>query len=202
VFLAMIVNLDSNDMSMALTLAKRFSKKDQWSKKNNEFYRWGAGMINTDKMPYKAELVGIVGEIAFSKVSGLSVDTEYKKSGNSYDFYAQINTSKRDVNIEVKTRLRDYGDVYVKRYDENNRSVNLKSDIYVFCHLKTSWNKIEKSILNQEEIDNIKVGIDGVISKKKLEQQEIKPAFNGTHKNLVCSVDDLAEIDRLINLIK
>lgn len=197
----MIVNLDSNDMSLALTLAKRFSKKDQWSTRNDKFYRWGAGMINTDTMPYKAELVGILGEIAFSKISGLPVDTEYKKNGNSYDFYAQINTSKRNVNIEVKTRLKDYGDVYIKRYDENNRIINLKSDIYVFCHIKTSWKKIENSVLNQEEISNVKISVDGVISKKRLEKQEIKPAFKGSHKNLVCSVDDLAEINKLINLI-
>jgi len=197
----MIVELNSDDISNALTLAKRFSKKELWSKRDNKFYKWGAGMINTETMPYKAEFVGILGEIAFSKISGLPVDSEYRRKGNSYDFNTQINTSKRDVNIEVKTRLRDYGDVYVKRYDDNNRLVTLKSDIYVFCHIKTTWNKIEKAILKHEEIDNIKINIDGVISKKRLEKQEIKPAFNGSHKNLVCSVNDLAEIDKLINLI-
>ena len=197
----MIVKLNSEDVELAITLAKRFSKRDAWSKKNNEFYRWGAGIVNTDSMPYKAELIGMLGEVAFSKVSGLSVDSEYKKNGNNYDFLACISSSNRKVNIEVKTRMKDYGDVYIKRFDENNRKVKLKSDIYVFCHIKELWKEIQKNILDKKELKSILIKIDEVISKKRLKQKKIKPAFNGTHKNLVCSVSELAQIDKLIEII-
>jgi hypothetical protein len=198
----MIVDLGPKDISLAITLAKRFSKKESWSQKNNEFYRWGSGILNSGRIPYKAELIGILGEIAFSKISKLPVDCEYKKSGNSHDFKTDILKSHREVNIEVKTRLSDYGDVYIKRYDENSKIVPLKSDIYVFCHLITKWNIIENHILKQDEIELIKVYIDGVISKKRLKTKSIQPAFNGTHKNIVCSTEDLANIDKLIEVIK
>tara|TARA_Y100000034_G_C6872847_1_gene398758 strand:- start:858 stop:1454 length:597 start_codon:yes stop_codon:yes gene_type:complete len=197
----MIVNLDKKDIKQAITLAKRFSKKDQWSKKNNEFYRWGSGILNSGKIPYKAELIGIIGEIAFSKVSNIPVDCEYKKNGNSHDFKADILNSRREVDIEIKTRLKDYGDVYLKRYDESSKLIKLKSDIYVFCHLKTAWNKIESHLLGNDSIEEIKVCIDGVISKKKLKTKSIQPAFNGTHKNIVCSTNELADINKLIEVM-
>jgi len=185
-----------------LTLAKRFSKKELWSKKNNKFYRWGAGILNTGQIPYKAELVGILGEMAFSKMSGLPIDSEYKKRGNSHDFKTKIKPTLRNVNIEVKTRLKDFGDVYVKRYDENGNIISLKSDIYVFCHLQTSWNEIEEKITNEETMKPILISIDGVISKKRLKTKPIQDAFNGSHKNIVFPIEGLANINELIKLIR
>ena len=200
--MSVTVELDRNDIDFAIVLAKRFSKKEAWSKKNNEFYRWGSGILNSGKIPYKAELVGILGEIAFSKISKIPVDDEYKSCGNNSDFKASIDLTQRDVDIEVKTRLKDYGDVYLKRYDENSKIVPLKSDIYVFCHLKTKWNIIEDFIGKESKDDIILVCVDGVISKKKLSKKPIQPAFNGTHKNIVCSTSELADINKLIEVIK
>jgi len=198
----LIVKIPINDVYYSLTLAKKFSKKELWSKKNDKFYRWGAGLLNTGRIPYKAELVGILGEMAFSKISGLPMDSKYKKRGNTHDFRTKIKPTLRNVNIEVKTRLKDFGDVYVKRYDENGNIISLKSDIYVFCHLKTPWNKIENHIINQEKMKPIIVSVDGVISKKRLKTKPIQDAFNGNHKNIVFPIEGLANIQELINLIE
>ncbi|MAG37977.1 hypothetical protein CMI45_01150 [Candidatus Pacearchaeota archaeon] len=197
----MIVLLSPNEVHYALTLAKRFSKKELWSKKNNKFYKWGAGLLNAGQIPYKAELIGMLGEVAFSKISDLPVDSEFRMRGNNNDFKAKIDVSQREVDIEVKTRLRDFGDVYIKRYDENDKIVSLKSDIYVFCHLQTSWNAIERNIINQERMDPVNVKFDGVISKRRLKTKSIQPAYRGSHKNIVCPADDLADINELINII-
>ena len=197
----MIINLTKSEVYESLRIAKKFSKKESWSKKNDKFSRWGAGLLNMGKISYKAELIGTLGEMSFSKVSKLPIDSEYKERGNNFDFKAKLLPVKRKVYIEVKTRMRDMGDVYVKRYDENDKMILLKSDIYVFCHLITSWNRIEKDITNDENMGSVKVKIDGVISKKKLEAKDIYPAFNGVHKNIVCPTTELANIDELLKLI-
>ncbi len=138
------VSLDHANTLEACLRAWYFCKFHEWTE--TEYTK---GMLNTKEDPSATERVGSFGEQAFSLITGLPLDKEYKKHGNKKDFVLQ--TKPNPILIEVKTQQREHvdgrfeGEYWVKATDRYDKKiVPLKADIYVFC-LLAQWDKEKKN---------------------------------------------------------
>ena len=104
------------------------ASKNMWC--NSKPGKYGAGLANTNQDPYKVSRVGKLGEMAFAKLFRLGIDLSYKKGGDETDC---IIDGKK---IDIKTALRNYNTGLIYKTNEWGKEVPLKSDIYVFAHLK------------------------------------------------------------------
>lgn len=96
-----------------------------WSQSKPGTY--GVGLLNTGSDPARTERLGILGEMAFSRLFGGSPDTSYQDKGDGgkdllYNGYS--------VNIKVAVRQKEYGIIYAQ--SDRGRKIPLSSDIYVF----------------------------------------------------------------------
>jgi hypothetical protein len=93
---------------------------------NSKCGLWGAGYINTEEDPRRAERVGRLGEMAFCKISNSAMDISYLHGGDETD------TIFRNQKINIKASVKLYGVVMV-RCEMGGVEIPLKDDYYVFC---------------------------------------------------------------------
>ena len=98
------------------------------------------GMLNSKDDPNRVGRIGFLGEFAFAKLFGLSVDLGFHDRGDQYDFLIALPTKEEGVKylrIDFKTasmyRDRDKGRIICKKYDGAN--LELRKDIYVFGYV-------------------------------------------------------------------
>lgn len=99
------------------------------SKKNH----YGRGIINSEEDKFKAERCGLLGEMAFSKISGLAVDGSYQKGGKPFDFESPIGGEKIDIKTASKLNAWKAGLIYCETSSGNE--ITLNADIYVFSYI-------------------------------------------------------------------
>lgn len=116
---------------------------NMWANKKTGFY--GRGMINSKDDPHKAERIGKLGEMAFSKVFGFPVDFTYREGGDKYDFVC----NKFKVDVKTSSKRPWYEAGLITATNKNGNPMELKSDIYIFGYvmLEDREKKISSIIL-------------------------------------------------------
>ncbi len=125
---------------------------------------------------FDIHLMGILGEMAFSKMSGLQLDTTKRLNGDTSDFIYQ------QCKIEIKTRgISDH----VPTPDLLVRPQYAHSHLYVLAW----WNKR----------DHLKVNLIGYCAQERL----IKNVTHATgHVRYIVNHGELSPIDKLIDRIR
>lgn len=127
---------------------KNFSS-NMWANKKRG--KWGSGLINTPQDEYRAERMGILGEMAFAKIFGYSVNLNYCEGGEIYDFEIM------DKKIDVKTSYKYQGAAFIKAVNVNGSVIKLVSDYYVFAFIMSErLNYAKIALVGFEKIENIK----------------------------------------------
>lgn len=150
---------------------------------------WGSGLINSDEDKHKAERTGLLGEMAFSKLSGLPINIEYQEGGSNNDFC--LTTAKSKIDIKTAYRRPKYNAGLI-RCGTNGKTIKLKSDIYIFGY-------VEKD-LRQEKIAQI-ILVGGEYRENILKKKPQKARL-GHHINYEVEYDQLIPIETLLLLIK
>ena len=115
------------------------SSHNMWA--NNKKGKWGLGYKNTVEDPRKVERAGRLGEMAFGKVSGSSVDLSYIKYGDKQD---AIFRGKR---VNIKTAFDLYGVVMIQ-CEINGYIKPLYEDVYVFAYLSADNRNEKRAVIN------------------------------------------------------
>ena len=138
---------------------------------------WGDGIINYSGDEYRAQRIGILGEVAVATHLGIKYDLKYKQRGGDIDLHYE------GYAIEVKTTEKDYGKGYVRYTDEYGRLKPLKADFYFFCFIKNEC-AVEKKAT---------VSLAGCCQRKFLESLDIEKSPRGNWYNYVPEYCTLAK---------
>lgn len=95
--------------------------------------KWGRGYRNTEDDPRHVERAGKLGEVAWSKIFGTSVDMTKLPDGKSDEF----DTVFLGVTIDVKTSLDRLYDYSVQYIDNHGNDKPLSSEMYVFAFMES-----------------------------------------------------------------
>lgn len=171
-------------------LCDEFSKQ-MWSQtKTNTAY--GRGILNTNKDPAKVERTGLLGEMAFAKISKLPMDLEYKAGGFPYDFCFDLNGESITIDIKTASKLHSYKQMLIYAKTGRGKEIPLSAEYYVAAYLANE-NIVEKRAT---------VILIGSIHKSKVEKHPIVPAKVGHHWNREINYSELDELDTLLQLIQ
>jgi hypothetical protein len=114
--------------------------KMRWGSTKPGYY--GSGCINTPEDPYKAERIGLQGEVAVAKVfPGLAVDIEYKKGGDRTDFLIS------DYTTDMKTSRCNLSRILITAISEMGHVFDIK-DIYLGGYRKREFIEDKLSIIH------------------------------------------------------
>ncbi len=102
------------------------SAHSRWS--NKKTGRYGKGLANGNADPHRVERFGLLGEMAYAKVFGESVDVGYTYGGDKYDFLL----GRFKVDIKNSMANRRVGLIYYR--NDWGKVVPLSKDIYVFAY--------------------------------------------------------------------
>ena len=143
--------------------------EDMWA--NKKTGEWGKGLLNTPEDPHKAERVGTLGEMAFSKHSNLPIDLTYIEGGDQQDFVL-VDSTNRTLNI--KTAARNYNQALIKvKSSPTGKLIKMKNDVYVFAYIISEIQDAQKATLM----------LVGWETKEEIEKWPIVPAMKGRHMN-------------------
>lgn len=162
------------------------SSANMWTNKKGGSY--GKGLINTIEDPHFAERVGRIGEVAFSKISGLNVDLSYREKGDDQDFI-----TKDGISIDVKTSSKcpAYKQMLITG-EMRGKALELKSDYYVAAYLAHE-DRINKKAT---------VVIVGWCTREQGMAGGLKIGRKGTYyKNYEVHYRDLKPISELLEMI-
>lgn len=118
----MLVRVDGDNYKRCVEAASNY-----WASSKNGNY--GRGLINSEDDPTKVERTGLLGEMAFSIMTGLPVDFSYKKGGDKTDFILNGKS------VDVKTAASNYGANCIKAYTASGKYVFRELDIYVAAYV-------------------------------------------------------------------
>ena len=160
--------------------------QNRWA--NTKKGAYGKGMINSDSDPYRVERVGLVGEFAFAKLCGLSVDIGYKHGGDQYDFLLE---DGRTVDVKVAAKRYRYEAGLIYAQTGSGTDIPVKCDIYAFGFLE--YDKPDARMANA-----IFVGWcdkETVIHKPLVKAQ----TFKSNHKNKEIPYAELRSMSELLD---
>lgn len=154
------VNIDEEDWNAAALIASEYDSQN-W--KENPY---------RDGLFDRAELAGLLGEIAVAKIFGLIVNGKHIRGGDKVDFL--INGKIWD----VKNSFKGKGVTYVTQRDDYLGVREIKADYFVLCYLSSETNLDEKKAV---------VHILGFIPGSKVAELPIKrsPLKKSNHDNYV-----------------
>ncbi len=173
-----IVEIDGVDYEECVRAAPNF-----WANKKPGAY--GAGLGATVDDDYKPVRTGLLGQMAFGKVTGLPVDTEIRSGGDNYDFL--IFDCKVDIKCPMKC-----GDILIYHTNEWGKRIPLNKDIYVCCYMENEDRKNK----------NATVIIAGYALKKDVLLCKVEKGRKGKgHLNYVLPIYNSHPIIKLIEAI-
>lgn len=180
-------------MEITLTLAEWeyadfLSKNMSCSCKKRSVF--GNGLINTRQDKYKVERIGREAEIAFSRLTGLPIDSEYRPCGDTCDFVS----SSGSIDIKCsfgahKTQglIRVYANEKALQLD---KKIPLLSDYYVFS-----------SVVDENRFHKIAtIKFHGYLSSGAVGQCPIEKSLfpKSEHYNYVVPFDSLQSLNDLL----
>lgn len=163
-----------------------YSQK-RWSNKKTGTF--GGGILNTDDDPYRTERTGLLGEVAFAKLTGLPVDLGYHELGDECDFRFDNAT----LDVKTAAKLPKYRAGLIRVEGINGVEIELKSDLYVFGFVCCDNRKKKLgsvTFVGYQRRDWI------------LEYGSVKPGKAGGWKNLEVPYEKMLPINDLICSIK
>lgn len=147
---------------------------------------YGEGLASTKKDKRLAERTGCLGQMAFGKLTGLLVDTTYRRGGDSQDVLIG------KYRVDIKTATYDYGAVLAYHTNEWGEKQLVDKDIYVGAYIEKECRTNKIAI----------VVMTGFALKEDVERCEVAVGKKGNgHLNYVIPFDTLRPITKLINLI-
>jgi hypothetical protein len=148
-----------------------------------------------DRHPEIDNIIGAVGEFAFSEHAGLQIDSDISSTGDGgIDFRAQIGGEK--VTVDMKTRTGDLFTFWVKED-------SLGADYYVLGHLTAPIDFDETTLDEIDTLEGWTVELIGTATKDEfLEARRIDSDFGYVNRSIlledlhpVPSSDDIVEYD-------
>lgn len=129
---------------------------------NKKGSRYNEGILNTKDDPIRSERIGRLGEMAYGKMIGQPIDTEYKEFGDTMDFFY------KGYKINVKCAAKYYSSeiTLIKSHTESGVAVGLRQDLYVIGYLKNE----------NKQLKQANVVILGYQTKEFISKTEIKKA--------------------------
>jgi hypothetical protein len=103
--------------------------------------KFNRGLLNSKKDPYRTERIGRLCEMGFGKLFDMSIDTEYKKFGDTMDFLYK----EKKINVKGAAKYPSWEAGLVKAADSSGRKSELKQDIYVFGYMKNENKEQEQA---------------------------------------------------------
>jgi hypothetical protein len=144
---------------------------------------YGAGLGATKDDKFKPARTGLLGQMAFGKLTGFPVDTTYRRGGDRQDNL--VFGYKADMKCAMQRR----DDVLIYHTNEWGKKIPLDKDIYVCAYVEQE-NRIDK---------NATIVMTGFALKKDVAECKVEPGRKGNgHLNYVVSVDTLRPITKLI----
>lgn len=147
---------------------------------NSKPGNYGKGIGRTDNDQHKPARVGLLGELAFSKLYGGKVDFSYKKFGDKQDFI--INGKK----IDVKCAMKNYGSMLIYYQNEWGKNIPVEKDIYVAGFIEEE----------DREKNFAKITMVGYATKEDVVNAETKKG-KGEHLNKVLKYEKLRQLPSL-----
>ena len=162
---------------------ERASQGDNfWANSKKGVY--GAGLGATDDDEFKPVRTGLLGQMAFGKLTGLPVDTEYRPGGDHHD---NLICNKK---FDMKCAMRNRGNQLIYHTSERGKRIPLDKDVYV-CSYVEEENRAAKTAT---------IIMTGFALRNQVGQCEVKQG-KGEHLNYVLFYDTLRPIKELINLV-
>lgn len=149
---------------------------------------FGVGMISTPEDPYRTERVGVLGEAAFSKISGLPMDVSRINYGDEQDYV--INKKHK---VDVKCASRNNGVNLVRCVTSGGFEKPMDKDIYIMSYMKRE-NRQEKKAT---------ISIVGFHTNKTLKQCPVEPGLRPSrHMNYESYFEDTKPIVPFLEMCK
>lgn len=156
-----------------------------WS--NTKGGHYGKGLINTISDPHRAERIGKIGEVAFSKISNLPVDLAYRDKGDDYDFISDIGK----IDIKTSCKCPAYKQILVTGASASGKQFDIKSDIFIAAYIAHEDRTQKKAT----------VVIVGWCPKQQLTKDGLKKGRAGKHFNYEVHYRNLRPISELLEMI-
>lgn len=159
---------------------------EYWSQSKKGSY--GKGILNTNEDPARVERTGLLGEVAFAKISSLVVDATYSEGGEPHDFSGDWGS----LDIKTASKLQTYKSILVYSQTESGKNIPLTSEIYV------------GAFISHEDIEAQKatVVIVGWCTKEAIAAKPLVKARKGWHLNKEMPYSELRDLGELLEIIK
>lgn len=161
------------------------SSSNLWANSKTGFY--GSGILNKKTDPRRTERIGLLGEMAFSKITKLPYDFTYKIRGKTEDFI--FNGKTIDVKTSAKYPNYESGLIYAQ--NEKGKLIKIKPDYFVFSFIMEEDR--EKKIA--------KICFVGYTNREYIQTLPIVKARQGFHKNYEVPFLELKSINQLLKKI-
>lgn len=174
-----IIEVPPRYVRLALDQAK---DRNESHKKRESYKR---RIEKLDRHPEIDNIIGVVGELAFSIYADLKIDSDIYTTGDGgIDFYAQI--EGENVTVDMKTRTKDPYAFWVKEHA-------LEADYYVLGYLQAP---LEFDGTTPDDIDTLKgwtVELIGAATKEEfLEAKKIDSDLGYINRSIL--LDDLRPV--------
>jgi len=182
----MIVNITGKQYKLCDKTSHNY-----WANKKKGNY--GKGQLNSENDTRKTERTGLLGEMAFSIITGLDVDFSYKEYGDNYDFI-----TKKGTKIDVKTSHEEYNNMWIY-YKKNGKLIDWKKEKDYF---------IQALIIDDNyQLEEAKIKFIGCISSNKINKYKERwirpsPRFNSNWINIEVPYTWLHSFSAFQKLIK
>lgn len=148
---------------------------------------YGKGLLNSVDDPHRTERIGLLGQMAFGKLTDEPVDLVYRHGGDKQD-----NLILGEYRIDIKCAARNYGSTLIQKISEFGKEQKIDKHIYV-CSFLHSENREDK----KAEIIFV-----GFCLQKDVLNAKISLARKGKHINYEIPFEKMRSISTLITTIE
>ena len=156
---------------------------------NSKRGNYGKGIINTITDKTKCERVGLLGEMAFAKISGLPMDISYREKGDDCDFVFPGGS----IDIKNASKLSNYKQMLVYGATSSGKLIDIKSSHFVASYLAFEDIALKKAT----------IVIVGWCTREQLMSKGLvrSKASKCMHSNYAVHYRDLRPISELLTMI-
>lgn len=148
---------------------------------------YGKGLLNSENDPHKTERIGLLGQMAFGKLTDEPVDLVYRHGGDKQD-----NLILGKYKLDMKCAARNYGANLIQKTSEFGKEQKIDKHIYVGSFLDSE---------NREE-KKAEILLVGFCLQKDVLNAKVAPARKGNHINYEIPFEEMRPISNLITTIK
>lgn len=172
----MLVNVTGEDYAKC-----SLASSEYWA--NTKKGAYGRGLGRTADDPYKPVRTGMLGEMAFSILSGAKVDFDYKEFGDNHDFLYNGKT------VDIKCAMKNYRKCLIYHKSASGKEIPLTKDIYVVGYI-------------QSEIVGVSADVEivGYMTQDEVRNCPICRGIRGKHLNYEVYFNKVKKIEELLGV--